>query len=396
MPHILILGGDGYLGWPTAMYFSSRGYDVTVVDNYFRRNACTELDVGMLYPLPTLVERVKIWHELTGKEIKVVIGDLTNPEIMRSLFKGDFEYSWAINNNFSGIPDTVIHYAEQPSAPYSLINYKYANITITNNLLVTNNLMFALRDFSRDTHVIHVGTMGEYGTPNIDIEEGWIEIEHKGRKDRFLFPRQASSLYHTTKIMDTDLMWFGVRMWDLRITDLMQGPVYGLETEDSVIDERLRTIFNYDEIFGTILNRFIVQAIVGYPLTVYGKGGQTRGYLNINDTLQCVHKAAETPAKKGQLRIFNQIMETFSANELAEKVQDVGRKLGYQVKIDHLENPRKEAEEHYYNPTYQGLIGLGVKPHYLTDEVLEGIMRVVEKFEGNIRKDVIFRGIKWR
>ncbi|PXF56173.1 MAG: NAD-dependent dehydratase [Deltaproteobacteria bacterium] len=395
MSHILILGGDGYLGWPTAMYFSKRGYDVTVVDNYFRRNACTELDVGMLYPVPTLIERAKNWYEHTGKEIKVVIGDLTNPEIMRSLFKGDFEYSWAINNNFSGIPNTVIHYAEQPSAPYSLINYQYANITITNNLLVTNNLIFALRDFSRDTHVVHVGTMGEYGTPNIDIEEGWLEIEHKSRKDRFLFPRQASSLYHTTKIMDTDLMWFGVRMWDLRITDLMQGPVYGLETEDSVIDERLRTIFNYDEIFGTILNRFIVQAIVAYPLTVYGKGGQTRGYLNINDTLQCVHKAAETHAKKGQLRIFNQIMETFSANELAEKVQDIGRKLGYQVKIDHLENPRKEAEEHYYNPTYQGLIEIGVKPHYLTDEILEGMFRVVEKYKDNIRRDVIFKGIKW-
>jgi UDP-sulfoquinovose synthase len=393
--HILILGGDGYLGWPTAMYFSARGYDVTVVDNYFRRNACVELDVGMLYPVPTLVERAKIWNELTGKEIKVVIGDLTDAEVMRGLFDGRVEYTWPVDRIFPGVPEAVVHYAEQPSAPYSLINYKYANITITNNLLVTNNLIFALRDFSRDTHVIHVGTMGEYGTPNIDIEEGWLEIEHKGRKDRFLFPRQASSLYHTTKIMDTDLMWFGVRMWDLRITDLMQGPVYGLETEDSVIDERLRTIFNYDEIFGTILNRFIVQAIVGYPLTVYGKGGQTRGYLNINDTLQCVHKAAETPAEKGQLRIFNQIMETFSANELAEKVQDVGRKLGYRVEIDHLENPRKEAEEHYYNPAYQGLIGLGVKPHYLTDEVLEGMMRVVEKFEGNIRKDVIFRGIKW-
>jgi UDP-sulfoquinovose synthase len=393
--HILILGGDGYLGWPTAMYFSSRGYDVTVVDNYFRRNACVELDVGMLYPVPTLVERAKIWNELTGKEIRVVIGDLTDAEVMRGLFDGRVKYTWPVDRIFPGVPEAVVHYAEQPSAPYSLINYKYANITITNNLLVTNNLIFALRDFSRDTHVIHVGTMGEYGTPNIDIEEGWLEIEHKGRKDRFLFPRQASSLYHTTKIMDTDLMWFGVRMWDLRITDLMQGPVYGLETEDSVIDERLRTIFNYDEIFGTILNRFIVQAIVGYPLTVYGKGGQTRGYLNINDTLQCVHKAAETPAEKGQLRIFNQIMETFSANELAEKVQDVGRKLGYRVEIDHLENPRKEAEEHYYNPAYQGLIGLGVKPHYLTDEVLEGMMRVVEKFEGNIRKDVIFRGIKW-
>jgi UDP-sulfoquinovose synthase len=342
MSDILILGGDGYLGWPTAMYFSQRGYDVTVVDNYFRRNACTELDVGMLYPVPTLIERAKIWHELTGKEIKVVIGDLTEPEIMRSLFKGNFEYSWAVDHRFSGIPETVIHYAEQPSAPYSLINYKYANITIQNNLLVTNNLMFALRDFLRDTHVIHVGTMGEYGTPNIDIEEGWLKIEHKGRKDRFLFPRQASSLYHTTKIMDTDLMWFGVRMWDLRITDLMQGPVYGLETEDSVIDERLRTIFNYDEIFGTILNRFIVQTIVGYPLTVYGKGGQTRGYLNINDTLQCVHMSEKTSAKKGELRIFNQIMETFSANELAEKVQNVGRKLGYQVKIDRPLGKSKE------------------------------------------------------
>ncbi|MCF8084402.1 MAG: NAD-dependent epimerase/dehydratase family protein [Deltaproteobacteria bacterium] len=412
MSHILILGGDGYLGWPTAMYFSNRGYDVTVVDNYFRRNACTELDVGMLYAVPTLVERAKIWHGLTGKEIKVVIGDLTDPEVMRRLFEGRATYDWAVDQGFAGIPDTVIHYAEQPSAPYSLINYRYANITIQNNLLVTNNLMWALRDFSRDTHVIHVGTMGEYGTPNIDIEEGWLDIEHKRRKDRFLFPRQASSLYHTTKIMDTDLMWFAVRMWDLRITDLMQGPVYGIETEEAQSAERmgqggrraevggserrhLRTIFNYDEIFGTIVNRFMVQAVVGYPLTVYGKGGQTRGYLNINDTLQCVHMSEKNPAEKGDLRIFNQIMETFSANELAEMVQRAGARLGYDVKIDHIENPRREAEEHYYNPTYQGLIELGVEPHYLTDEVLERMMRVVERYKGNIRRDVIFRGVKW-
>lgn len=377
------------------MYFSERGYDVTVVDNYFRRNACTELDVGMLYPVPTLIERAKIWHEHTGKEIKVVIGDLTDPEIMRAFFAGRVEYSWAVDQKFTGIPETVIHYAEQPSAPYSLINYKYANITLTNNLLVTNNLMFALRDYARDTHVIHVGTMGEYGTPNIDIEEGWLEIEHKGKKDKFLFPRQASSLYHTTKIMDTDLMWFGVRMWDLRITDLMQGPVYGIETPESAISDKLRTIFNYDEIFGTLLNRFIVQALVDYPLTVYGKGGQTRGYLNINDTLQCVHMSEKTPAQKGELRIFNQIMETFSVNELADKVQQVGKKLGYDVTVQNLENPRREAEEHYYNPTYQGLIEIGVQPHYLTDEVLGGMMRLVEKFKSNIRKEVIFRGIKW-
>ena len=393
--HILILGGDGYLGWPTAMYFSNLGYDVTVVDNYFRRNACTELDVGMLYPVPTLQERAKIWHYKTGHEIKVVIGNLTDPEIMRSLFDGRVKYQWAVENQFCGIPETVIHYAEQPSAPYSLIDYKFANTTIANNLLITNNLVWALRDFSRDTHVIHIGTMGEYGTPNIDIPEGWIEIEKNDRKDTFLFPRQASSLYHTTKIMDTDLFWFGVRMWDLRVTDLMQGPVYGIETKESLLDDRLQTIFNYDEIFGTIVNRFITQAVVGYPLTVYGKGGQTRGYLNIKDTLQCVHMSEKTPAKPGELRIFNQIMETFSANELAEMTQRVGRKLGYNVQIDHLENPRKEAEEHYYNPTYQGLLDLGVTPNYLTDEVMEGMFRIVDRYKDNIRKDVIFKGIKW-
>jgi len=372
MSNILILGGDGYLGWPTAMHFSNRGYDVTVVDNYFRRNACTTLDSGMLYPVPTLIERAKIWHEKTGKEIKVIIGDLTEPEFMRSLFTGNgLSYQWAVDGKFTGVPETVIHYAEQPSAPYSIANYKQADFTLINNLRVTNNLVWAVKDFSPQTHIVKLGTMGVYGTPNIDIEEGWLNVEHKGRKDKFLFPRQAGSLYHTTKIMDTDLEWFGVRMWDLRITDLMQGPVYGIETEESNIDDRLKTIFNYDEVFGTIVNRFIVQSIVGYPLTVYGKGGQTRGYLNIKDTLQCIEASVKTPADQGELRIYNQIMETFSANELADLTQKVGNKLGYDVKVDHIENPRKEAEEHYYNPTYQGLQDIGVNPHYLTEEVME-------------------------
>jgi len=392
----MILGGDGYLGWPTAMHFSSRGHEVTVVDNYFRRNACTEMDTGMLYPIPNLIERAKIWHELTGKEIKVVIDDLAKPEMMRSLFKGDFNYQWSLNQNFSGLPDAIIHYAEQPSAPYSLYSYKHADITLINNLRVTNNLIWAVRDFSPDSHIIKLGTMGVYGTPNIDIEEGWIDIEHKGRKDTFLFPRQSSSLYHTTKIMDTDLEWFGVRMWDLRVTDLMQGPVYGIETDESILDERLRPIFNYDEIFGTIINRFIVQSVVGHPLTVYGKGGQTRGYINIKDTLQCIEMSAETPAKKGELRIFNQIMETFSANELASLTQRVGNKLGYQVQIDHIKNLRKEAEEHYYNPTYQGLQNIGVKPHYLTEETMENMFNIIAAYKNNIRKDVIFKGVNWQ
>ncbi len=392
---ILILGGDGYLGWPTAMHFSSRGHDVTVVDNYFRRNACTELDTGMLYPVPTLIERAKIWHEKTGKEIKVVIGDLSEPEFMRSLFTGNFNYQWAVNNTFTGIPETIIHYAEQPSAPYSVMDYKHADITLINNLRVTNNLVWAVRDYSPETHIIKLGTMGVYGTPNIDIEEGWLEVEHKGRKDKFLFPRQASSLYHTTKIMDTDLEWFGVRMWDLRITDLMQGPVYGIETEESLIDDRLKTLFNYDEIFGTIVNRFIVQSIVGYPLTVYGQGGQTRGYLNIKDTLQCIEASQKHPAKKGELKIYNQIMETFTANELAELTQKVGNKLDFNVQIDHIENPRKEAEEHYYNPAYQGLQDIGVTPHLLDEASMEKMFKVVEQHKNNIRKDVIFKGVKW-
>jgi len=395
MPHILILGGDGYLGWPTAMFFSARGYEVTVVDNHFRRNVGDEIDISMLYPVPTLIERAKIWHENTGGEIKVITGDLVDVELMRSLFNDGLKYDWAVNYSFTGVPDTVLHYAEQPSAPYSLMNYKTANFTLNNNLMVTNNLMFAVRDLAPDAHIIKLGTMGEYGTPNIDIEEGWLEIEHKGRKDKFLYPRQGGSLYHTTKIMDTDLMWLGVRLWDLRVTDLMQGPVYGTDTEESKVDERLKTIFNYDELFGTIVNRFITQAVVGYPLTVYGRGGQTRGYLNIKDTLQCVFVAAKNPATKGQLNIFNQIMETFSANQLAEMTKEAGDRLGYNVQIKNIDNPRKELEEHYYNPAYQGLINLGVKPNYLTPEVMDSMFRLVEKYKGNIRKETIFRGVKW-
>lgn len=393
--HVLILGGDGYLGWPTAMYFSARGHEVTVVDNYLRRNSCTELDTGMLYGVPNLVQRCKHWYEHSGKEIKVVIGDLVNSEFTRSLFTGRFDYSWALNSSFTGAPDTVVHYAEQPSAPYSLINHKYAHFTVMNNIGVTNNVMWAVKDLAPDTHVIKLGTMGEYGTPNIDIEEGWLDVEHKGRSQKFLYPRQAGSVYHTTKVMDTDLLWFGVRMWDLKVTDLMQGPVYGIETDESSGYDKLKTLFNYDEVFGTIVNRFIVQAVVDYPLTVYGKGGQTRGYLNIKDTLQCVYKAAESPAAKGELRIFNQIMETFSANDIAAQVERVGKSLGFNVQVDHIENPRKEMEEHYYNPTYQGLIDIGVEPHYLTDEVMAGIFKEVIKHKDSIRKDVIFKGVKW-
>ena len=395
MSKILVLGGDGYLGWPTAMYFSARGHEVTVVDNYFRRHACTDLNVGMLYEVPNLIQRAELWYEKTGREIKVVIGDLQDFTFTCSLFTEAIEYAWSKNNKFTGLPDTIVHYAEQPSAPYSLKNYQAADRTLINNLRVTHNLIWAVKELARNTHIIKLGTMGEYGTPNIDIEEGWIDITHNGRSDRFLFPRQASSIYHTTKIMDTDLIWFAVRTWGLRVTDLMQGPVYGIETDETLHSPDLRSIFNYDEIYGTIINRFIVQAVVGYPLTVYGKGGQTRGYLNIKDTLQCVDASHKNPAQNHELKIFNQIMETFSVNELAEITQRVGLERGLKVEIQNLKNPRKEAEEHYYNPSYDGMKELGVRPNLLTDSVMHEMFDIVEKYKNKIRKEVIFNGIKW-
>ncbi len=380
---VLVLGADGYLGWPMCMYLSKRDHEVIGIDNYFRRTASMALDCEALVPSPNLTQRAKIWEEVTGKRIEVIIGDVTDYEFFLGVFK-EFK------------PDAVIHFAEQPSAPYSMLGYKEARFTLVNNLVSTLNVAYCVKEVNSDCHIIKLGTMGEYGTPNIDIPEGWIEIEFRGRKDKFLFPRQASSLYHTTKIQDTDLLWFYVRIWGLRVTDLMQGPVYGIETEESALDERLMPNFHYDEIFGTVLNRFVVQAVAGYPLTVYGKGDQKRGFLNIKDTMQCIYLALMNPAKRGELRIFNQMTEVFSINELAERVKRVGERLGYRVEIEHIENPRVEKEDHYYNPDYTGLLELGLKPHYLTDEVLEGFFKVVEKYKDRINRNAIFRGVKWK
>lgn len=380
---IIVLGADGYLGWPTCMYFSSRGHDVIGIDNYFRRNAAVDLDCEALIPTPNLVQRAKVWSEKTGKTIYIHIGDITDYGFLLSVVR---QYA----------PDAVIHYAEQPSAPYSMSSRDKAAFTIQNNLIGTLNIIYAVKEVNPDCHIIKLGTMGEYGTPNIDIEEGWIDIEHKGRKDRFLFPRQSGSVYHTTKIQDTDLLWFFVRTWGIRVTDLMQGPVYGLSTSEIDIDDRLLPNFHYDEIFGTVLNRFIVQAIADYPLTVYGKGGQTRGYLNLKDTMQCVYLSASNPANKGELRVFNQVTELFSVNDLAARVKRVGESLEYQVRVQCIENPRVEKEDHYYNPKYTGLLDLGLQPHYLTDEGLAAMFEIAAKYKDRINRDAIFRGIKWR
>ncbi len=380
---ILILGGDGYLGWPTAMDLSARGHEVAVVDNYLRRKLCLEEDVGPLYPTPTLPERVKLWHAVSEHTVNVWIGDLREWDFVQSVVSA-FE------------PECIIHYAEQPSAPYSMLSRRAAMLTLQNNLTVTANVIFAVREFCPQAHIVKLGTMGEYGTPNIDIEEGWIEIHHKGRKDRFLYPRAAGSLYHTTKIQDTDLLWFYVRTWGLRVTDLMQGPVYGVYTDEGRQDRRLLPFFNYDELFGTVLNRFVVQAAAGYPLTVYGKGGQTRGYLNLLDTLQCVRLAMETPSRQGELRVMNQFTQTFSVRDLAEHVRRAGGELGLDVAIQSVPNPRVEAEEHYYNPAHTAFDALGLRPNVLTDEVLVEMLSLALEYRDDIEQSRFMgKGARW-
>ena len=259
----------------------------------------------------------------------------------------------------------------------------------------TLNLIFAVKEIDINIHIVKLGTMGEYGTPNIDIEEGYLNIEHKGRNDRFLFPRQAGSLYHTTKIQDTDLLFFYVRVWGLKVTDLMQGPVYGLFTDEMEGDDDLLTAFNYDEIFGTVLNRFIVQAVAGIPLTIYGKGGQTRGYLNLLDTLKCIDLAIQNPPESSELRILNQFTETFTVNELADLVIKSSELIGLKTRKEIIANPRKELESHYYNPSAEGFKNLGLKPNLLTEDVICKILQKVVRFKNKINSEIIRPKTKW-
>lgn len=380
---VLILGGDGYLGWPTAMMLAAQGDEVMAVDNYLRRTIAQQTSSEALMPNPNLEDRARLFRESTGHEIRVRIGDVTDYRFLEGIVR-DFQ------------PEAMIHYAEQPSGPYSMMGYEEARLTLDNNLGATFNAIYAVMEHAPECHIVKLGTMGEYGTPNIDIEEGWIDIQHKGRSDRFLFPRQSGSLYHTTKVLDTDLLWFYVRTFGIRVTDLMQGPVYGLSTDESDADERLLPNFHYDDIFGTVVNRFLVQAVAGVPLTVYGGGGQTRGYLNLRDTMQCVDLALRSPAERGELRILNQFTETFSVNELAERVQRVGRALDLDVGVQTLPNPRKEAEEHYYNPAHSALLDMGLEPTYMTDEVLTEMMRQVLANRDAIAVDRILPRVHWR
>ena len=380
---VAVLGGDGYCGWATALYLSNKGHSVAIVDNFCRRQWDHELGVQTLTPIRPLSDRLRVWQELTGNIIQLFVGDVTEYDFLSAVIK-DFE------------PEAVVHFAEQRAAPYSMIDRKHAVFTQVNNVVGTLNLLFALREFQPDCHLIKLGTMGEYGTPNIDIEEGYITIEHNGRRDTVPYPKQPGSFYHLSKVHDSHNIMFTCKAWGLRATDLNQGVVYGTITDEVALDEALINRFDYDEVFGTVLNRFCVQAAIGHPLTVYGKGGQTRGFLDIRDTVRCVEIACLNPAAQGECRVFNQFTEQFSVLDLARIVQTASARLGLTIQVDHLADPRVEAQEHYYNAKHSRLIDLGLQPHYLSDSLLDSLMNIAIRYQDRIDSSLFLPQVQWR
>lgn len=341
---VIVLGIDGYIGWPLAEHLQLHGHEVIGVDNYSKRDTTAKMGVRPLFPVPRAEDR---------GDIEVQAGDVRDDCFMGTLFAG-FR------------PDAVYHLAEIPSLPYSMLNPQTAKRTLENNLCGTLTLAWTVKDACPDCHIIKIGTLGEYGTPNLDIPEGWIDIKRNGRRDRFLFPRTPGSVYHLSKVADTDLLWFWVRTFGLRVTDLMQGPVYGVRPD---------THFWYDDIWGAVMNRFLLQAATGKPLTVYGSGNQRRGFIYLDDSLECLRLSLENPANPGQLIVRNQITEIFSVMDLAHKIHAVVPG----VRIEHKDNPRVESEDHYYNVEHKQFIDLGLKPTLLDSELINQILKLLRE-----------------
>lgn len=380
---VLVIGGDGYCGWATALYLSNRGHEVAILDSLVRRHWDMELCVETLTPIAPIQSRLQRWRDLTGKTIELLIGDITNYEFLSKALH-QFE------------PEAIVHFGEQRSAPFSMIDREHAVLTQVNNVVGTLNLLYIMKESFPDCHLVKLGTMGEYGTPNIDIEEGYITIEHNGRKDTLPYPKQPGSMYHLSKVHDSHNIHFACKMWGLRATDLNQGVVYGVLTEETGMDELLINRLDYDGVFGTALNRFCIQAAVGHPLTVYGKGGQTRGFLDIRDTVRCIELAIANPANAGEFRVFNQFTELFSISDLAMMVKKAGTALGLNIEVNNLENPRIEKEEHYFNAKNTNLLNLGLQPHYLSDSLLDSLLNFAVKYKERVDKSQILPKVSWR
>lgn len=379
---IIVAGGDGFCGWPTALYLSKQGHDVSIIDSTIRRKWDDELGANSLTPISSLEDRVERWYEITRKRIKTYVGDLMHYDFLKEVIRQE-------------LPDAFVHFAEQRSAPYSMIDREHAVFTQTNNVVGTLNVIYAVKDLVPDCHIIKLGTMGEYGQPNIDIEEGFIKISHNGREDILPYPKQPGSMYHLSKVHDSHNLMFAAKNWGLRVTDLNQGIVYGLHTEETKLDPMLINRLDYDGVFGTALNRFLIQAAAGHDLTVYGTGGQTRGFLNIKDTVRCIEIAANHPADKGEFRVFNQFTEEFSVLDLAVKVKRVAEQEGILSSLVHIENPRNEKEKHYFHAVNTKLVDLGLEPNLLTDDVLREILLTVLEQKNRVIKEKILPDVKW-
>lgn len=377
---ILVLGGDGYLGWPTAMYLSEQGHEVAVSDNFVRRQYDYELGVESLVPIVPLQQRLKVWKAVTGRDMGLYVGDLNEADFVYQMIR-DFH------------PDAIVHFAEQRSAPYSMIDRQHAIYTQVNNVVGNMNVLYAIAEIDRNIHLIKLGSMGEYGTPNIDIEEGYIEIEHNGRKDILPFPKMPGSFYHLSKVHDSHNIHFACRNWGLRATDLNQGVVYGVETAQTQKHPDLSTRLDYDGVFGTVLNRFCIEAVLGHPLTVYGRGEQTRGFLDIRDTVRCIEIAATNPAAAGEFRVFNQFTEEFSIKQLAELV---AKTWPGESRIEYVDNPRTEQLAHYYNAKHTKLVELGLEPHLLSDTLIESLFGVIAQYKDRVNWDAIKPSVNWR
>jgi len=384
---VFIAGVDGYIGWPLAMYLAELGHEVCGADLFLRRAWSEEVGSWSATPIRSMRERLDAFEEVFGHRVGFYEGDLREPGFVRRCLE-EFE------------PDAVVHLGEQPSAPYSMIDLDHTTFTQINNIQGTLNLLYAMRDVCPESHLVKLGTMGEYGTPNVPIPEGFFEIEYRGRRDTLPFPRQPGSFYHLSKVHDSHNITLACKVWGLRSTDLMQGVVYGTWTDETQADERLVTRFDFDGVFGTALNRFCVQAVIGHPLTVYGKGGQTRGFINLRDSLRCMELAIENPPEAGEYRVFNQITETFSIRDVAENVREAAGRLGMNAIVEHIDNPRVEAEEHFYQVDFRKLLDLGLEPHSMV-EAIEGMLRDLMAYrereaakEGAILPRVDWRGVR--
>jgi len=381
---ILITGVDGYLGWTLALHLAARGHEVAGIDNYSRRRWVGEMGSHSAIPIAPMAERLAAFRRHLGQNLRFYRGELE-------------DYHFVLNAYRSFRPETIVYLGEMPSAPYSMIDVQSAVYTQTNNIIGTLVTLHAMREAVPECHLVKLGTMGEYGTPGLDIPEGWFELEYRGRRERMLFPRRAGSWYHQSKVHDSHNVEMACRLWGLRSTDIMQGVVYGTHVPEMELDAALRTRFDFDQAFGTAINRFCAQAVIGLPLTPYGRGHQKRGFLPLADSMQCMTLAAENPAAAGEYRVFNQFEEVYEVSELAERVERVGNELGLDVKIHPMENPRSEAEQHYYHPDHRHLLDLGYRPTRDMDAELRRIFRDLLPHRDRIdeRREANFPDIRW-